>query len=83
MSVDRAYAELLKGKQGVKVIVVYSWLSVDIEHEDLKSVVWTTKEIPGNGIDDDNNGTLMIFMGGIFLEILLREFGMNHQKIKT
>ncbi|RZL12894.1 MAG: peptidase S8 [Pedobacter sp.] len=29
----------------------------DINHEDLKDVLWTnTKEIPGNGIDDDKNG---------------------------
>jgi hypothetical protein len=39
MSVDRAYAELLKGKQGVKVIVGIVDSGVDIEHEDLKSVV--------------------------------------------
>jgi hypothetical protein len=30
------------------------------------------KEIAGNGIDDDKTVTLMIFMGGIFLEILKR-----------
>ena len=30
---------------------------VDIEHEDLKNIIWTNKkEIPNNGIDDDDNG---------------------------
>ncbi len=30
---------------------------IDIEHEDLKKVLWVNqKEIPGNGIDDDKNG---------------------------
>jgi hypothetical protein len=34
---------------------------VDIEHEDLKSVIWTnSKEIAGNGIDDDKMDMLMI-----------------------
>jgi subtilisin family serine protease len=56
MSVDRAYSELLKDKRN-KVIVGIIDSGVDIEHEDLKSVIWTnSKEIAGNGIDDDNNG---------------------------
>jgi hypothetical protein len=30
---------------------------IDTLHEDLKPVLWTNaKEVPGNGIDDDNNG---------------------------
>jgi hypothetical protein len=49
MSVDRAYSELLKDKK-VKVIVGIIDSGVDIEHEDLKSVIWTnSKEIAGNG----------------------------------
>jgi hypothetical protein len=49
MSVDRAYSELLKDKKGIKVIVGIID-SGDIEHEDLKSVIWTnSKEIAGNG----------------------------------
>jgi hypothetical protein len=59
MSVDRAYAELLKGKK-VPVIVGIVDSGVDIEHEDLKSVLWTNaKEIAGNGIDDDKTVILM------------------------
>ena len=68
MSVDKAYAELLKGKKGVKVIVGIVDSGVDIDHEDLKSVVWTNKkEIAGNGIDDDKNGYIDDIHGWNFL----------------
>ncbi|WP_348812087.1 S8 family peptidase [Flavobacterium maritimum] len=68
MSVDKAYAELIKDKKGVKVIVGIVDSGVDIEHEDLKSVVWTnTKEIAGNGIDDDKNGYIDDIHGWNFL----------------
>jgi len=68
MSVDRAYAELLKDKKGVKVIVGIVDSGVDIEHEDLKSVIWTnSKEIAGNGIDDDKNGYVDDIHGWNFL----------------
>ncbi len=57
MSVDKAYAELLNGKTGKTVIVAVIDSGIDIEHEDLDGVVWTnTKEIKGNGKDDDKNG---------------------------
>ena len=68
MSVDKAYAELLKGKKGVKVIVGVVDSGVDIEHEDFKAVVWTNKkEIAGNGIDDDKNGFVDDIHGWNFL----------------
>jgi cell wall-associated protease len=68
MSVDKAYAELLKGKKGVKVIVGVVDSGVDIDHEDLKAVVWTNKkEIAGNGIDDDKNGYIDDIHGWNFL----------------
>jgi cell wall-associated protease len=68
MSVDKAYAELLKGKKSVKVIVGIVDSGVDIDHEDLKSVVWTNKkEIAGNGIDDDKNGYIDDIHGWNFL----------------
>lgn len=68
MSVDRAYAELLKNKKGVKVIVGIVDSGVDIDHEDLKSVIWTNpKEIPGNKIDDDKNGYIDDVHGWNFL----------------
>lgn len=68
MSVDKAYAELLKGKKGVKVIVAVVDSGVDIDHEDLKAVIWTNKkEIAGNGIDDDKNGYIDDIHGWNFL----------------
>ena len=68
MSVDRVYAELIKGKTGKKVIVGVVDSGVDIDHEDLKSSIWTnTKEIPGNGIDDDKNGYIDDIHGWNFL----------------
>ncbi len=68
MSIDRVYAELLKGKKGEKVVVGVVDSGVDIDHEDLKSVVWTNKnEIPNNGIDDDKNGYIDDIHGWNFL----------------
>lgn len=68
MSVDKAYSELIKNKKGTKVIVGVVDSGVDIDHEDLKAIIWTnTKEIPGNGIDDDNNGFIDDIHGWNFL----------------
>ncbi|WP_426483297.1 S8 family peptidase [Flavobacterium sp. 2] len=68
MSVDRAYAELLQGRTGQKVIVGIVDSGIDIEHEDLKGMIWTNpKEIPGNGIDDDKNGFIDDVHGWNFL----------------
>jgi subtilisin family serine protease len=56
MSTEKAY-ELLKGRKSKTVVVAIIDSGIDIQHEDLKSVIWTnTKEIAGNGIDDDKNG---------------------------
>ena len=56
ISLDKAY-ELLKGRKSKTVIVAVIDNGVDIHHEDLKNIIWTNrKEIPNNGIDDDNNG---------------------------
>ncbi len=67
MSLDKAY-KFLEGKTGVTVVVGVIDSGIDIEHEDLKDVLWTnTKEIPGNGIDDDNNGFVDDIHGWNFL----------------
>lgn len=74
MSVDRAYAEILKDRKSEKVIVGIVDSGVDIEHEDLVDVIWTnTKEIPGNGIDDDNNGYIDDVHGWNFLGDAIHE----------
>ena len=81
MSVDRAYAELLKNKKGVKVIVGIVDSGVDIEHQDLKSVVWTNKkEIAGNGIDDDKNGYIDDIHGWNFLGNITKE-NLEYERI--
>jgi subtilisin family serine protease len=55
-STERTYQEL-KGKPAHTVIVAVIDAGVDINHEDLRTVIWTNKkEIPGNGLDDDHNG---------------------------
>ena len=74
MSVDKAYAELLQGKTGKKVIVGIVDSGVDIEHEDLKGMIWTNpKEIAGNGIDDDKNGFIDDVHGWNFLGDAIHE----------
>ncbi|WP_418264500.1 S8 family peptidase [Flavobacterium faecale] len=74
MSVDRTYNELLKNKIGTKVIVGVIDSGVDIEHEDLKTVIWNNpKEILGNGIDDDNNGYVDDIQGWNFLGDIIKE----------
>lgn len=74
MSVDKAYAELLQNKTGVPVIVGIVDSGVDIEHEDLKSVIWTNKkEIANNGIDDDKNGYIDDIHGWNFLGNITKE----------
>ena len=56
ISLYKAY-KLLKGKTPHRVVVAVIDNGIDINQEDLKNVIWkNTKEIPGNGIDDDNNG---------------------------
>lgn len=74
MSVDKAYKELLAGKTGQKVIVGIIDSGVDIEHPDLKPVVWTNKkEIAGNGKDDDKNGFVDDIHGWNFLGDITKE----------
>jgi len=74
MSVDRAYREIIKTRKGKSVIVGVIDSGTDIEHEDLKNVLWTNPgEIAGNGIDDDNNGFIDDVHGWNFLGDILEE----------
>lgn len=56
VSVNAAYK--LHGTSATQTIIVAVVdTGIDYTHEDLKDVVWVNEgEIPGNGIDDDNNG---------------------------
>ena len=67
MSVHKAY-EFLKGKKGVEVVVGVVDSGTDLKHEDLVDVAWVnTKEVAGNGIDDDKNGYVDDINGWNFL----------------
>ncbi|MDV7186634.1 S8 family peptidase [Lutibacter sp. TH_r2] len=67
MSLVKAY-KFLEGKTGETVVVGVIDSGIDIEHEDLKDVLWTNpKEIAGNGIDDDKNGYVDDVYGWNFL----------------
>jgi subtilisin family serine protease len=74
MSVDRAYSEILDTRVGQTVIVGVIDSGIDIEHEDLKNLIWVNKgEIPGNGIDDDKNGYIDDIHGWNFLGDIVEE----------
>ncbi len=67
MSLDKAY-NFVKDKKGTTVIVGVIDSGIDIEHEDLKDVIWVnTGEIAGNNKDDDNNGYVDDINGWNFL----------------
>lgn len=56
ISVNASYKENGKNVTAPIIVAVVD-TGVDVQHEDLKDVVWiNTNEIPYNGIDDDQNG---------------------------
>ncbi|WP_410006616.1 S8 family peptidase [Aequorivita nionensis] len=74
MSVDKAYSDIIKKRKGETVIVGVIDSGVDIDHEDLKNVIWTNPgEIAGNGIDDDKNGFVDDIHGWNFLGDIVGE----------
>ena len=55
ISLSEARAKYSGGRRETIVAIIDT--GVDYRHEDLQNVLWVNKgEIPGNGIDDDNNG---------------------------
>lgn len=67
MNLAGAYA-LLKGLTPTTITVGVVDSGVDINHPDLKSIIWVNpKEIPNNGIDDDKNGYVDDVHGWNFL----------------
>ena len=81
MSVNRAYSEIIKNKTGNQVIVAVIDSGVDIDHEDLKSVVWVNKdEVAGNRKDDDRNGYIDDIHGWNFLGDAVKE-NMEYTRI--
>ncbi len=69
ISMDKAYEFVKsKGLKSTPVTVGIIDSGIDTTHEDLKDVLWVnTKEIPGNGIDDDHNGYIDDVHGWNFL----------------
>jgi len=57
ISLEKAREGILKDRKTVKTVVVAVIDGgVDIDHEDMAGKIWINAgEIPGNGIDDDNN----------------------------
>jgi len=67
ISLKPAYL-FLQGKKSKPVVVATIDSGVDTLQQDLKSILWVnTKEIPGNGIDDDHNGYIDDVHGWNFL----------------
>jgi cell wall-associated protease len=67
ISMDKAY-DFVKNKKSKTVLVAIIDSGIDTTHEDLAPVLWTnSKEIPGNGIDDDGNGYIDDIHGWNFI----------------
>ncbi len=68
MSTEKAYETVLKDLPATDIIVAVIDAGMDINHPDLKPVIWTNEdEIPNNGIDDDHNGYVDDVHGWNFL----------------
>ncbi len=69
ISLEKAYQLLAdNNKKSNTVIVAVLDSGVDIEHEDLKNIIWTNKnEKPNNGVDDDGNGYIDDIHGWNFI----------------
>ncbi|GAA5222114.1 S8 family serine peptidase [Membranihabitans marinus] len=67
-NVENIYNQNLITNPSNKVIVAVIDGGVDAEHEDLKDIMWVNSdEIPGNNIDDDNNGYIDDIYGWNFI----------------
>ncbi len=75
ISLEKAYSELLAHKKPTKkIIVAIIDDGFDSTQPDLAGMEWTNKkEIPGNGIDDDNNGYVDDVHGWNFVGNLQKE----------
>lgn len=56
ISIHRAYDSILNDKEGKPVVVALIDMTVEINHQGLKSSIWVNTKEEVNGIDDDKNG---------------------------
>ena len=57
ISTEKAYELLLNGKKSTPVVVAVIDGGVDVDHEDLKEVIWVNeKDSTATGTDEDGNG---------------------------
>lgn len=66
ISLGKAY-EFLKGKKSTTVIAAVADTGIDIDHEDLRPVIWTNEDDPADGKDNDGNGFVDDINGWNFL----------------
>ncbi|MBE8723123.1 S8 family peptidase [Sphingobacterium pedocola] len=82
ISTEKAY-ELLKGKKPTPVVVAVIDGGVDVEHEDLKEVLWINKKDSNNdGKDDDGNGYIDDKYGWNFIGGASGE-NVNHDNLEV
>ena len=68
ISTEKAYEVLLKDKKSTPVVVAVIDGGVDVNHEDLKDVMWVnTKDSASTGSDEDGNGYINDKYGWNFL----------------
>ncbi len=68
ISLEKAYNEIIKNKQGKEVIIAVIDTKLDIKHKGIQKNIWKNfKEIPNNNIDDDRNGYVDDINGWNFL----------------
>lgn len=68
VSSDLAYKKHIKKKKGETIIVAVIDSGIDIEHEDLKDVIWINEaEVANNKEDDDDNGYIDDVYGWSFI----------------
>ena len=76
IDLDKAYASEYVKREAKDIVVAVIDGGTDVNHEDLKDVLWVnTKEIPGNGLDDDKNGYIDDVHGWNFIG------GPNHTMV--
>lgn len=79
---NEAY-RLLTGKKSIPVIVAVIDSGVEVDHPDLKDVIWVNSdEIPNNGVDDDRNGYIDDVHGWSFLGGKTEDIGDEALELK-